>query len=110
VATPDSPYEKQRFLLLRQFRDVPNALVSGSVLNSVSIEFFLADENTIRMAWFWCNLLGRIKLCVRESDADAASDLVDLDIPAELAISKSLIRKNLINMRIGHPPTQKVGG
>jgi hypothetical protein len=30
--------------------------------------------------------------------------------PAELAISKSLIRKNLINMRIGRPPTQKAGG
>jgi hypothetical protein len=81
VATPDSPYEKQRFLVLRQLRDLPNALVSGSVLNSVSIEFFLADENTIRMDWFWSNLLGGIKLCVRESDADAATDLLDLDIP-----------------------------
>jgi len=81
VAIPDSPYENQRFLLLRQFRDLPNALVSGSVLNSASIDFFLADENTIRMDWFWSNLLGGIKLCVRESDADAASDLLDLDIP-----------------------------
>ena len=33
------------------------------------------------MDWFWSNLLGGIKLCVRESDADAASDLLDLDIP-----------------------------
>ena len=81
MATPDSPYENQRFLLLRQFRDLPNALVSGSVLNSASIDFFLADENSIRMDWFWSNLLGGIKLCVRESDTDAASDLLDLDIP-----------------------------
>jgi hypothetical protein len=81
VATPDSPYENQRFLVLRQFRDLPNALVSGSVLNSASIDFFLADENTIRMDWFWSNLLGGIKLCVRESDADAASDLLDQGIP-----------------------------
>ncbi len=33
------------------------------------------------MDWFWSNLLGGIKLCVRESDTDAASDLLDLDIP-----------------------------
>jgi hypothetical protein len=31
-------------------------------------------------------------------------------VAAELAISKSLIRKNLINMQIGHPPTEKAGG
>jgi hypothetical protein len=33
------------------------------------------------MDWFWSNLLGGIKLCVRESDADAATDLLGLDIP-----------------------------
>jgi len=29
------------------------------------------------MDWFWCNFLGRIKLCVRKADADEASSLLE---------------------------------
>jgi len=43
----------------------------------LSVQFYLADENAIRMDWFWCNFLGRIKLCVRKADADEASSLLE---------------------------------
>ncbi|HKV62794.1 MAG TPA: hypothetical protein VJO16_12820 [Candidatus Acidoferrum sp.] len=33
------------------------------------------------MDWFWSNLLGRIKLCVRRADADEASSLLDEGVP-----------------------------
>ncbi len=69
-------YENQRFQVLRRFRDLPDALLFESMLDSVGIECFLADENTIRMDWFWSNLLGGIKLCVRRADADPASSLL----------------------------------
>jgi ribosomal protein L37AE/L43A len=76
MATSDFQYENQQFLVLRRFRDLPDALLFDNVLDSAAIECFLADENTIRMDWFWSNLLGGIKLCVRTVDADTASSLL----------------------------------
>jgi hypothetical protein len=76
MAISDSEYENRRFLVLRRFRDQPDALVSASMLDSAGIEYFLADENTIRMDWFWSNVLGGIKLCVRHADGDTAASLL----------------------------------
>jgi len=36
----------------------------------------LADDNMVRMDWFYSNLVGGVKLCVRPNDADVASDLL----------------------------------
>jgi hypothetical protein len=77
VTTPSSQNQNQQFLVLRRFRDLPEALVFGSLLDSASIECFLVDENTIRMDWFWSNLLGGIKLYVRKADLETASSLLE---------------------------------
>ncbi len=77
MAIADSEYENQRFIVLRRYRDMPDAFLFGSILDSAGIEYYLADENTIRMDWFWCDLLGRIKLCVRNVNAETASSLLD---------------------------------
>jgi hypothetical protein len=57
---------------LRRFRDLPDALLAKSILDSASIECFLADENIIRTNWLLSDFLGGVKLWVREEDADAA--------------------------------------
>ena len=64
-----------KLVTLRQFRDLPAALLAKSVLDSAGIECFLADENTIRMDWLWSNFLGGIKLWVTEENAPIASEL-----------------------------------
>jgi hypothetical protein len=81
MAITESEYQNLRFIVLRRFRDMPDAFLFSSILDSAGIEFFLADENTIRMDWFWSNLLGGIKLCVREIDADTATSLLDQGVP-----------------------------
>lgn len=65
-------------ITIRRFRDLPDALLAKSILDSASIECFLADENVIRMDWLWSNLLDGIKLWVRPSDIDAV-ELLDQD-------------------------------
>jgi hypothetical protein len=80
VANSDFQYESLRILVVRRSRDLPDALLFESMLDSAGIECFLADENTIRMDWFWSNLLGGIKLCVRASDADEASSLLNQSV------------------------------
>jgi len=65
---------------------MPDAFLYISLLDSAGIECYLADENTIRMDWFWSNLLGRIKLCVRRADADEASSLLDQGVPEKFDV------------------------
>jgi hypothetical protein len=89
MATSDSPYENQWFVVLRRFRDLPNALLSRSILDSAAVECFLADENTIRMDWFWSNLLGGVKLCVKKADADSAASLLGQGAPEKFDVVRS---------------------
>jgi hypothetical protein len=86
MASPEPQDENQRFIVLRRFRDQPDAFLSRSLLDSAEIECYLADENTIRMDWFWSNLLGRIKLCVRKADADTASSLLGQNVPEKFDV------------------------
>jgi ribosomal protein L37AE/L43A len=86
MTASDSPYENQRFLVLHRFRDLPPALLQGSILESAAVECFLADENTIRMDWFWSNLLGGVKLCVRRADADSAASLLSQSVPEKFDV------------------------
>jgi hypothetical protein len=75
---PAVPEEPRRPVILRRFRDLPDALLAKSILDSASVECYLIDEITIRMDWLWSNLLGGIKLWVRPEDADAG-ELLDQD-------------------------------
>jgi len=75
--------------MVKRFRDMPEAYVAESLLDSAGIECFLADENTIRMDWFWSNLLGGFKLVVRSDDVDdarllfQAAELAGIDLARE---------------------------
>jgi hypothetical protein len=76
-STPRARPEMRDLLTIRQFRDLPEALLAKSVLDSAGIECFLGDDNLIRMDWLWSNLLGGIKLRVRQEDAIVASRLLE---------------------------------
>ena len=76
-AAPRRRAEMRDLLTIRQFRDLPEALLAKSALESAGIECFLGDDNLIRMDWLWSNLLGGIKLRVRQEDAIVASRLLE---------------------------------
>jgi Putative prokaryotic signal transducing protein len=69
--------EHPRLVTLRQFRDLPEALLARSILDSAGIDCFLQDENTIRLDWLWSNAMGGVKLLVKEEDASDAANLLD---------------------------------
>ena len=71
---------------LRQFRDLPEALLAKGSLESAGIEAYLVDDNMIRMDWFISNLLGGIKLKVRPEDAEAAGEILNQPIPEMLDV------------------------
>lgn len=74
---PGEGVEAPKVVVRRQLCDVPAALLAKSILDSAEIECFLAHVNTIRMDWLWSNALGAVKLLVRESDMEAAEELLD---------------------------------
>jgi hypothetical protein len=69
--------EIRELVTIRQFRDLPEALLAKGSLESTGMECFLADENLVRLDWFISNFIGGIKLRVRAQDADNARKLLD---------------------------------
>jgi hypothetical protein len=78
--------EFNQTVTLRQFRDLPEALLAKGSLESAGIQAYLVDDNMIRMDWFISNLLGGIKLKVRPEDAEAASEILNQPIPETLDV------------------------
>jgi hypothetical protein len=73
-------------VIVREFRDLPEALLAKGSLESAGIECFLGDDNMVRMDWFLSNLVGGIKLSVRPQDADAAVELLGQPLPESFEV------------------------
>ena len=88
IAPPrgEDVFEFNETVTLRQFRDLPEALLAKGSLESAGIEAYLVDDNMIRMDWFISNLLGGIKLKVRPEDAEAAGEILNQPIPEMLNV------------------------
>ncbi|HYU46121.1 MAG TPA: DUF2007 domain-containing protein [Terriglobales bacterium] len=78
--------ELNDMVTLRQFRDLPEALLAKGGLESGGIESQLVDDNMIRMNWFISNLLGGIKLKVHAEDVEAANEILNQPIPETIEI------------------------
>ncbi len=72
--------------MIRRFRDLPEASIAKSILDSAGIENYLADDNLVRLDWFYSNLIGGIKLFVREEDAPEAKNLLDQGVPEKFDV------------------------
>ena len=71
----------RKLVTIRKFRDLPEALLAKGSLESAGIEALLADDNVIRLDWFWSNLMGGIKLQVDPEDSEKANEFLDQPIP-----------------------------
>jgi len=83
----DGEFEFRPRRTIRNFRDLPEALLAKGSLVSAGIDCALVDDNIVRMDWFWSNLMGGVKLLVDENEADAAEDLLNEAIPEHLDVS-----------------------
>ncbi len=74
---PRQEMEVRELVTIRQFRDLPEALLAKGSLESSGIECFLADENLVRLDWFISNFIGGIKLKVRQPDVVNAQKILN---------------------------------
>lgn len=86
VATAAKKPEPPKPVMIRRFRDLPDASIAKSMLDSAGIESFLVDDNLIGLHWFYSNAVGGIKLLVRQEDADTANKLLDQNVPANFNV------------------------
>lgn len=73
------PARTRKLVIVCRFRDMPEALLAKSVLESAGVECLLDDANIIRTDWLWSNLVGGVKLRVLEENREEAARLLGLD-------------------------------
>ena len=82
VAEPEpAQLDPNRWVMLRRFRDLPEAMLAKGSLDSAGIECHLADENMVRLDWFISNGIGNAKLIVKPEDVDDAEAVLSQPIP-----------------------------
>jgi hypothetical protein len=86
AAKEASRKELPRPVIVRRYRDLPEASIAKSVLDSAGIESILADDNMVRLDWFYSNLVGGIKILVREEDAETAAKLLEQEVPEKFEV------------------------
>jgi len=74
----------QQLVTLRRYRDLSEAIVPRSMLESAGIFCFLQDQNFLRVDWGAAIALGGIRLQVRPEDVQAAEELLSQPIPESI--------------------------
>jgi hypothetical protein len=78
--------EGRDLVSIRQFLDLPEALLAKGSLEASGIESFLIDGNMVRLDWFISNMLGGVKLAVKRDDAEAALAILNEPMPETLDV------------------------
>jgi hypothetical protein len=73
--------QHRALVTIRRYRDLSEAIVARSMLESAGIYVFLSDENLVRLDWQVSNFVGGIRLQVEGSDEQAALDILSQSIP-----------------------------
>lgn len=76
---------------VRRYRDLPGAYVGRSLLELAGIQAWIADENVVRMDWFYSNLVGGLRLQVEECDEADAREILDAEAPRTIQYSQDEI-------------------
>jgi hypothetical protein len=63
-------------VILRTYRDITEAMVDRTALESAGIECFLYDDHLIRLDWFVSNAVGGAKIVVSRKDAAEAAKIL----------------------------------
>lgn len=75
----------EEIVTLWRYRDLPEAWVAKSKLDSEGVWCFLADENIVRLNWFLSNAVGGVRLQVAEGEVPIAMELLGEEIPASFS-------------------------
>jgi hypothetical protein len=78
------PATSRSLVTVRRYRDLSEAIVARSLLESAGIAAYLRDENLVRLDWQISNFIGGLRLQVEATDEAAAVELLAQEIPASI--------------------------
>src|SRR5271170_4072018 len=84
IEDPEGEEEPRTLVTLRRYRDLSEAIVARSLLESAGIYVFLRDENLVRLDWQVSNFVGGIRLQVEARDQATALALLHQSVPASI--------------------------
>jgi hypothetical protein len=73
--------EFRRLVTVYRYRDLTEAFVGRSLLESSGIQAWIADEHLVQMNWFLSNAVGGMRLQVDEADEAAALEILQAGVP-----------------------------
>jgi hypothetical protein len=65
-----------RLVTVGRYRDLPDADIARSVLDSAGIETYLQDEHIVSLNWNLSDIIGGVRLQVEAADEQAAIELL----------------------------------
>ena len=74
-------WELRRLMTVRRYRDLAEAYMGRSLLESAGIPAWIADEHLVRTDWFYSNLVGGMRLQVDEREEAAAREILEEGAP-----------------------------
>jgi hypothetical protein len=75
---------EQALVTVRRYRDLSEAIVARTLLESAGIRVYLRDENLVRLDWQVSNFIGGIRLQVEGADQEAAIEILSQSIPPSI--------------------------
>jgi hypothetical protein len=84
VSTDSHAQDTGKPIIIRSYRDLTEAMVDRTTLESAGIKCYLYDDNLIRLDWFVSNAIGGAKLVVSQNDAPEALKILS-DRPPSLS-------------------------
>ncbi len=72
---------ERELVTLRSYRDLSEAIVARSLLESAGITVYLQNENLVRLDWQVSNFIGGIRLQVDRGEAQAAEEILSQPVP-----------------------------
>jgi hypothetical protein len=82
----DSLPELRHLVTIRRYRDLSEAIVARTIIESAGIFCFLQGENFVRLEWQISNFIGGIRLQVDQSDLEEAETILSMPIPESISI------------------------
>lgn len=86
TSKPDAPKRSNPPVMVRRCQDLPEAMLSKSILDSAGIESFLTDENLVSINSYYSQAIGGMRLLVRSDDAETASQLLAQETPEKFNV------------------------
>jgi hypothetical protein len=85
---PKDPPSQRNLVTVRRYRDLSEAIVARSLLESAGIVVYLRDENLVRLDWQVSNFIGGIRLQVDAEDEQNALELLRQPVQESISYSE----------------------